>query len=80
MRTTRKQAGKGKPAGVLTYRCALLRSGGELLLRNLIGAGAEQELDDVPFVRLQPVELDRGDRSDVEPVDVRGVGQGPLEF
>ncbi len=47
----------------------------QLLFRQLVRPGAEQEIDDVPFVRLQPVELGRGDRADVQAVDVRGVGQ-----
>ena len=53
----------------------LTRERRQLLLRQLVGPGAEQEVDDVAFVRLQPVELDGGDRADVEPVDVDGVGQ-----
>ena len=30
-------------------------------------------------MRLHPIELDRGNGTDVEPVDVHGIGQGPLE-
>ena len=52
---------------------------GEPLGRDLEGPGAEQEIDDVAFVRLQPIELDRGNRADVQAVDVRGVGQRSLE-
>src|ERR1700722_12807827 len=46
----------------------------------LEGAGAEQEVDDVAFVRLQPVEGDRFYRADVEAVDVRRVEQLAGEF
>ena len=42
--------------------------------------GAEQEIDDVAFVRLQPVQLDRRDRPEVQPVDVRRVEQAALEL
>ena len=41
----------------------------------LESAGAEQEIDDVALVRLQPVERDRLHRSDVEPIDVGGIEQ-----
>ena len=37
--------------------------------------GAEQEVDDVAFVRLQPVEGDRFNRADIKPVDVGRVEQ-----
>src|SRR4051794_32559725 len=40
----------------------------------------EQEIDDASLMRLQPVELDRRDRSDVQPVDVRRVDQRSLEL
>ena len=55
------------------------------LNRNLVNgclkrARPEQELDDIAFVRLQPVELDRRNRSDVEPVDMLRVDQRPLEL
>jgi len=33
------------------------------------GAGAEEEVDDIPFVRLKPIGLDGRDRVEVEPVD-----------
>ena len=42
-------------------------------LRGLERARAEQEVDEVAFVRLQPVQADRRDRPDVQAVDVRGV-------
>ena len=35
------------------------------------------KLDDVSLVRLEPVELDRGDGRDVEAIDVRGVHEVP---
>jgi AbrB family looped-hinge helix DNA binding protein len=38
--------------------------------RDKIRPGAEQEIDDVPFVRLQPVERRGGNRADVQAVDV----------
>src|SRR5678815_4571126 len=41
---------------------------------------AEQEVDDAPLVRLEPVQLDRRDRPDVQPVDVHRVDQRPLEL
>ena len=45
-------------------------SGGKRAFK-LERAGAEQEVHDAALVRLQPVELDRRDRPDVQPVDVR---------
>ena len=36
---------------------------------------SEQEIDDVAFVRLQPVELQRFNFANIQPVDVRGVNQ-----
>src|SRR5207249_9508188 len=42
--------------------------------------GPEEEVDDAAFVRLQPVELDRLERAEVEAVDVDRIGQGPLEL
>src|SRR5262249_30804378 len=63
-------------------------AGGEAALSRLLGVGlhgqvalplqgarAEQEVDDTPLVRLQPVELDRRDGPEVQPVDVGGVEQ-----
>src|SRR6266536_5059404 len=35
----------------------------------------EQKVHDVSLVRLEPVQLDRRDRTDVEPIDVGGVYQ-----
>ena len=46
-----------------------------LQLRGLERAGAEQEVDDVAFVRLKPVQLDRRDRPDIQPIDVDGVDE-----
>src|SRR5262249_41836130 len=46
----------------------------------LEGAVPEQEVDDVAFVRLQPVEGDRLQRADVEPVDIRRVQKLLREF
>ena len=45
--------------------------------RRLKRARAEQELDDVAFVRLQPVELRRRHRAEVQPIDVHRVEQLP---
>ena len=42
-------------------------------------AAAVQEVDDVPFMRLQPVELQRLHLADVQAVDVGGVDQIPRE-
>src|SRR5262249_16638392 len=41
---------------------------------------AEQEIDDVPFVRLEPVQLNGRNRTSVEPVNVDGVGETTLKF
>src|SRR5436309_2554871 len=38
----------------------------------------EQEIDDVPFVRLEPVQLNSRDGADVQPVDVRRIDELPL--
>src|SRR4051812_25578075 len=53
-----------------------LRCARELLhLRRLERARAEQKIDDVAFVRLEPVELNRRDRTEVQPVDVHGIDE-----
>ena len=39
----------------------------------------EQEVDDVAFVRLEPVQLDRLHFADIEPIHVGGIDQRPLE-
>src|SRR5690606_15966782 len=39
---------------------------------------AEHEVDDVPFVWLQPVQLNRLHFADIQPVDVSGVQKFPL--
>ncbi len=46
----------------------------------LVRARPEEEVDDAALVRLEPVELDGGDRTDVQPVDVDGVEKPPLEL
>src|SRR3954471_3151016 len=46
-----------------------------LHLRRLERARAEQKIDDVAFVRLEPVELNRRDRTEVQPVDVHGIDE-----
>ena len=60
---------------VSVLRGSFSRRRSNSVFRQLVGSGTEQELDDVAFVRLQPIELDGGNRSDVQAVDVRGVGQ-----
>src|SRR5687767_2283415 len=42
--------------------------------------GPEQEVHDTPLVRLEPVQLDRRHRPQVEPIDVDRVDQRPLEL
>src|SRR5207244_3329349 len=37
--------------------------------------GAEQKLHDVSFVRLEPVELNRRDRTQIQTIDVHGVDE-----
>src|SRR5258708_7323099 len=39
-------------------------------IRRLKRPGAEEEIDDVSLVRLQPVQLDGGDRADVQTINV----------
>src|SRR5262245_16576179 len=55
-------------------------SDADRLLVELERPGPEQEVHDAPLVRLQPVQLDRGDRADVQPVDVDRVHQVALEL
>src|SRR4030095_4839246 len=43
--------------------------------RCLEGAGAEQEIDNVALMWLEPVQLDGRDRPDVQAIDVRGLEQ-----
>ena len=40
----------------------------------------EQKLDNIAFVRLQPIELDGRDSADIQAVDVVRVDQLPLPF
>src|SRR5439155_26813388 len=47
---------------------------------NLKSPSAEQEVYDVPFMRLKPVKLNRRERSDVEAIDVRSVDQSALKL
>src|SRR5688572_14436362 len=54
-------------------RAPLLGFTRQPLGRHLEGAGAEQEVHDVAFVGLEPVERDRRDRADVQAIDVRRV-------
>src|SRR5690242_398190 len=42
---------------------------------NLKGPGAKEEIDNVAFVRLEPVEFGRRDRAEIQAVDIGGVGQ-----
>src|SRR5712664_859841 len=46
----------------------------------LEGARTEQELYDIAFMRLQPIELDGGNGSDVQAIDVGPVEQRALEL
>src|SRR4051812_26107475 len=48
-------------------------------LRRLEGTRAEQEIDDVAFVGLEPVELNRRNRTEVEAIDMDRVDQAPAE-
>lgn len=47
--------------------------------RVLKGAFAEEKVDDVAFMWLQPVEGQRFDFADVEPINIRGIKQLSLE-
>src|SRR5436190_5619008 len=55
-----------------------LPAGLPALHRRLEGAGTEQELYDIPLVRLQPIQLDCRNRADIQAIDMRGVDQLPL--
>src|SRR6202790_1315557 len=48
--------------------------------RRLERARAEQELDDVAFVRLEPVELDGRNRTEIQSIDVNRVHQCAAEL
>src|SRR5262249_48613830 len=69
--------GRAARSSLLDY---FLQTLGRQFTLKLKGAGAEQEIDDVALVRLQPVELDRRDRPEVQPVDVRRIDELPLPF
>ena len=43
-------------------------------------SGPEQKLDNVPFVRLQPIELNRRHRSQIQSIDVSSVHKLALEL
>jgi hypothetical protein len=49
------------------------------ILRHLKRAGAIQEIDDVAFVRLEPVESGRGDGTKIQPIDVLSIQQRTTE-
>src|SRR5262249_3544113 len=55
------------------------RSYADHVLVKLEGSRPEEEINDVAFVRLQPVQLDRRYRSDVQPVDIRRVEERALK-
>ena len=65
------------PAPPVNERIRMRVSGSAL--RRLERPRAEQEIDDVAFVRLQPVELDGRHRTEVEPVDVHRVDEPAAE-
>ena len=48
----------------------LALNGGQHFLRQLIGPRAEEEINDVPFVRLQPVESVGWDWADIQAINV----------
>src|SRR5229473_1967256 len=48
--------------------------------RGLKRARAEQKLDDVAFVRLEPVELDGRNRTEIQSIDVNRVDQRATEL
>ena len=52
---------------------------GLTVLRDLKRAGAIQEIDDVAFVRLEPVESGRGDGTKIQPIDVLSIQQRTTE-
>lgn len=57
---------------------ALCQRGQDLQLRlasELIGAVSEEELGEISFVRLEPIQAVGGDGADVEAIDVHRVGQ-----
>src|SRR6056297_3110951 len=63
-------------AGVV--RCAGrdgLNRRGDWRLGDLIGSRAEQKVDDVAFVRLQPVQPVRRNRADVQALNFHAVGR-----
>src|SRR5205807_268565 len=68
------------PAGGKGNRSLGKGSDPDHVLVKLEGPGAKQEIDNTALVRLQPVQLDGRQRSEVQPVDVGGLRQGPLEL
>ena len=52
---------------------------GRLKSAPLESSGPEEKFHNVPFVRLQPIELDRRDRTQVQAIDVCSVYEPALE-
>ena len=51
----------------------LALNGGQHFLRQLIGPRAEEEINQVTFMRLQPIQSIRRNLANVEPIDVRRI-------
>src|SRR5690349_16092400 len=56
------------------------RSGHGCVERCLKRSRTEEELDDIAFVRLKPIELDGWNGADIQTVDVSRVDEFPLEL
>src|SRR5579864_4799032 len=65
---------------ITTQDSRLKTSRAFLQRRRLKRARPEQELDDVAFVRLEPVELNGRDRTEIQSIDVNRIHQRAPEF
>ena len=62
-----------KAAGFTTSGLFLALNGGQHFLRQLIGPRAEEKINQVTFMRLQPIQSIRRNLANVEPIDVRRI-------
>ena len=49
---------------------------GPKLLGNLVGPRAKEKIDEIPFVRLQPIQSICGNRSDIQSIDIGAIARG----
>src|SRR6187431_1599947 len=75
---SRRQLPQYIPAAPAVMKRIFIRSGSHR--RGLQRARAVQEIDDIAFVGLEPVQPNRGDRAEIEAIDMRRVEERAAQF